>query len=374
MKFNLLRFLMLLILPVLIIGTFVFGVAIYESYEEKGDYLVPQNPVAHEPAKFSYQLTNPVTKEPLSNANVQLEIIKTKATNPWFNVGYLRDDNEGTGLVYKMDSILYDGKLEIESIFWDAGSYEAKIKATSNEIDKPIEITLPIKVDVPLGQIVRTIVLFIAIFLLAMLSGIFAKRLENPFKKQSPYKNRYSSSAAALFLIASLLVGGTLSSTSLAHEATSDNHIMVVEKNGVKTELKLNPMDPVQKGEPAHFNVTFQDSKTGQYIQGMDTSLSLYHEDDNITMFSNRTQLQDGKLDFDYAFPDTANFHLIFHASPNGQKSTLTAPLDGVFAFEVPPVQPNLSAQLRAGTLMLIVLILGFVLGLVGTKRKPSFA
>lgn len=136
---------------------------------------------------------------------------------------------------------------------------------------------------------------------------------------------------------------------------------MVVEKNGVKTELKLNPMDPVQKGEPAHFNVTFQDSKTGQYIQGMDTSLSLYHEDDNITMFSNRTQLQDGKLDFDYAFPDTANFHLIFHASPNGQKSTLTAPLDGVFAFEVPPVQPNLSAQLRAGTLMLIVLILGFI-------------
>lgn len=374
MKFNLLRFLMLLILPVIIIGTFVFGVAIYESYETKGDYLIPQNPVAHEPAKFSYQLINPATKEPLKNASVQLEIIKTKATNPWLNVGYLRDDNDGTGLVYKMDSVLLDGKVEMESILWDAGSYEAIIKATSNEIDKPIEISLPIKVKVPLGQIIRTIFLFLAIFLLAMVSGIFAKRLENPFKKQSQYKNRYSTSAASLLLLTSLFVGGSLSSTALAHETTAENHIMAVEKNGIKAELKLNPMEPVQKGDPAHFTVTFQDSKTGQYIQGMDTSLSLYHEDDNLNMFSTRTQIQEGKLDFDYAFPDTASYHLIFHSSPNSQKSTLTAPFDGVFAFDVPPVQPNLSAQLRAGTLMLIVLILGFVLGFFGTKRKPSFA
>jgi 2-keto-4-pentenoate hydratase/2-oxohepta-3-ene-1,7-dioic acid hydratase in catechol pathway len=62
MKFNLLRFLFLLILPVVVIGIIVFGVAIKEHYEEKGEFLTPANPVAHEPTKFSYQLINPSTK------------------------------------------------------------------------------------------------------------------------------------------------------------------------------------------------------------------------------------------------------------------------------------------------------------------------
>jgi hypothetical protein len=374
MKFNLLRFLFLLILPVVIIGVIVFGVAIKEHYEERGEFFTPANPVAHESAKFSYQLINPSTKEPLHNASVHLEIAKTGALNHWLDVGYLRQDNQGTGLVYQMDSFLNDGKIEMESILWDAGAYMVSIHATSPELQKPVDIKVPVDVKVPLGQIIRTIILFVGIFLAATVSGYIAGQLENPFKKNNS-KLRGTVQSTLLLLLACVVLSNSIAPIALAHgnEASSHpNEPMKIEKSGVRAELNINPMEPVQKGKPAHFALTFHDSKTGQPIQGMDASLSLYHEDDNLTMFTTRTELPDGKFVFDYAFPDTAKYQLIIHAAPNSPKSTLLEPFDGKLSFEVPPVQPSVAAQIRAGILMFIVLVAGFAIGVMGTRRKKS--
>ncbi|GAA3332630.1 hypothetical protein GCM10020331_093540 [Ectobacillus funiculus] len=41
-------------------------------------------------------------------------------------------------------------------------------------------------------------------------------------------------------------------------------------------------------------------------------------------------------------------------------------------SFEVPPVQPSVVAQIRAGILMFIVLVAGFAIGVMGTRRKIS--
>ncbi|WP_380029671.1 hypothetical protein [Effusibacillus consociatus] len=375
MKFNLFRFVLFLILPVVIISSIVFSVGILESYEEKGEYLVPQNPIAHESATFSYQLLDPATNQPLQNASVHMEIVKTEALNPWLYVGYLREDNQGTGLVYEMDYLLHDGKIQLESNFWDAGSYTVSIHATAPGLKSPVDVQIPVEVKVPLGKIVNTIGLFAAILIAAMISGYIAGTLENPFKKASNSGGAIKTVVSVL--VVGLLVAGSVPS-ALAHgngAPSGPGGTMQIEKEGVKAELKMNPAEPVQKGEPVHFTMTFRDAKTGEPVKGIDANVSLNHIDDNLTMFSTRTQIQNGQLEFDYAFPDTAEFAVVVHAAPNSPQSTLSAPFDGEFSFEVPPVDPSLGAQIRAGILMLAVVAAGLVIGVVGGKRrKAAFA
>ncbi|GAX91029.1 hypothetical protein [Effusibacillus lacus] len=372
MKFNLFRFLLFLLLPVVIISTVVFGVGIMESYEEKGEYLVPQNPVAHETAAFSYQLLDPSTHQPLQNASVHMEIVKTEALNPWLYAGYLREDHQGTGLVYEMDYLLNDGKIVLESNFWDAGSYTVLIHATAPGLQTPIDVKIPVEVKVPLGQIVNTAGLFAAILIAAMISGYVAGTLENPFKKTANTGGTMKTVVSVLVL--GLLVTGNFSSAWAHGNGAPSGPVrnVEIEKSGVKAELKMNPAEPVQKGAPVHFAMTFRDAKTGEPVKGIDANVSLKHVDDNLTMFSTRTQIQNGQLEFDYAFPDTAEFQVVVHAAPNSPQSTLPAPFDGEFSFEVPPAHPNAGSQIRAGVLMVAAVAVGFVIGVVGGKRRKA--
>lgn len=369
MKFNFIRFILFLALPVLIIGAIMFGVKILESYGEKGAYLIPEQPVAHESAKFSYQLMNPATNQPLSDATVQLTIAKTKTLNPWFYVGYLREDNKGTGIIYQMDYLLNNGMIQYESTIWDAGSYSITIHATSPHLKNPLDITVPMEVKVPLDQILRTIFLFLFIFIAAVISGYIGGSLQNPFKKTA-FSGKLPSQAFMLILFISVLLLST-SSIVQAHEMDKMNPISAVkiEKDGIIGEFTMNPTEPVQKGKPVAYSISFHNEK-GESIKDIDANLSMYHVTDNISMFSTHTQIPDGHLQFNYAFPDTADYRLSVHATPSSLHSNLPSPFDGDFSFEVPPVQPSLSAQLRAGTLMLIVTILGLFTGIFSAKRK----
>lgn len=369
MKFNLIRFVLFLILPIVIIGSIMFGVAIMEKYQEHGENFIPENPIAHESSKFSYQLMNPDTNQPLKNASVHLEVVKTKALNPWFYVGYLREDTQGTGIVYKTNSLLLDGKIEMESIFWDAGSYAVKVHATSPELSKPIDINIPVDVKVPLGQIIRTIIAFLAIFLVAIISGHIAGSLENPFKRKKSIIGKTTQTTMSLFIISMFLLT-SFTKVVMAHDHATNPNLIITEKAGIQAELKLNPVEPVQKGEPTHFTLSFRDMKTGELLKGIDASISLYHVDDNLSMFTTRTEVQDGQYEFDYAFPDTATYKLVIHAAPNSSQSTLLEPFSGELTFEVPPVQPSVQAQIRAGTLMLVAVICGLVIGVVNAKRR----
>lgn len=369
MRFNLLRFSVFLLLPVVIIGSIMFGLAIMEKTVEPGEHFIPENPIAHESAHFSYQLIHPLTKQPLRNAKVHLEIVKTEALNPWYYVGYLREDRQGTGLVYMTDSLFIDGKIELESIFWDAGSYEVYIHATSPELSFPIDVKIPVDVKVPIGQIIRTILVFVAIFFAAIISGHIAGSLENPFKQNRPPLRKTSQTIMSLLLIASVAMVGSVPAFAHNHDANPKETVKL-EKAGVQAELKINPTEPIQKGEPTHFSLVFRDQKTGELLKGIDASLSLYHVDDNITMFSTRTEIGDGRSEFEYAFPDTAEYKLIVHAAPNSPHSTLLEPFDGEFGFEVPPVQPSLTAQIRTGSLMFLTLTVGLLIGVVCAKRR----
>lgn len=378
MRFHLFRFLLFLTLPAVLIGAVVFGTAVVESYGKNGEYTVPQNPVAQEPARFFYQLTDPVSKEPLRNASVHLAVEKTEALNPWLYTGYLREDNRGTGLVFETDSSLYDGKIELKSNFWDAGKYLVSIHASAPGLQTPVDVKIPVEVKVPFAQLVRTVVLFVLILLAAAISGYVAGSLENPFRKGGSGTTgsglRKSSATVAFLLAAGIAPFGSAPFAWAHGEGVPSASVETVsqESGGVRAELKINPAKPVQKGEPAHFTLTFQDTKTGQPVRGMDAAVALNHVDDNLTMFATRTQIQNGQLEFDYAFPDAAKFEIVVHAAPNSPQSTLSAPFDGKFSFEVPPVHPNPGAQIRAGILMLAAMIGGFAIGVAAARRRKN--
>ncbi|WP_018132718.1 hypothetical protein [Effusibacillus pohliae] len=372
------RFSVLLVLPFLIIGAVMFGVAILESYEEKGEFLVPERPPAHELARVSYQFVDPATKQPLHDVSVHVEIEKTKALNPWLYVGYLREDHQGIGLVQVMDLHLYNGKLELDTNFWDAGSYVIALHAAAPGLQQPIDAKIPVEVRVPLGQLIRTFALFVAIFVAAVASGYVGGSLENPFrKKQATAAVLRRSSTVSLLALA---VAGSL----LAHPKfawahghgtpSSPPQTVSLANQQIRAELKVNPAEPVQKGAPAHFAIELRDAKTGQPMHGLDASVSLYHVDDNLTMFATRTQIPDGLLEFDYAFPDTAEYKVVLHAAPDSPQSSLRAPFDGEFTFEVPPVDPSPVAQLRAGMLMLATVIAGLALGALAGRRSRMAA
>lgn len=132
--------------------------------------------------------------------------------------------------------------------------------------------------------------------------------------------------------------------------------------------LQVSPAHPVQKGAPAHFILRL--NAAGQAISEADARVTLYHGDDHFPVLTLETLITDGKVEWDYAFADTATYKVIVHAAPTDRTAVPFRPFTQELPVLVAPVDPSAGAQALAMGSLLLFALGGFAIGMVSARPK----
>lgn len=327
------------LLPVVIILAAMAGVQYHES-GGTDEVFSPSSLGAGDQLAFSYDLKDD-QGNPIREADVYLSLVKVSALPPSLNANYLRADSNAVGEVFTTVLHSLDGRVEFQSVVWDAGEYVVRLRAEAPGLTAPIEREFSLNAAVPLGAKARTAVFYLLVLAAGFVTGRMVASLKPPTRRLA---------AAALATALALVPVGL----SQSHESHSpETH----DSSSAGMHVRMNPSAPVQKGAPADF--TIQLPGAGDQAKA-EAFVSLHHTDDKIQMLSFRTGTADGQVRFSYAFPDTTDYRLSVHAVPT-EKSAV--PYTADFVFNVPEVQPSLISQTLALATLLLAALIGFVYG-----------
>ncbi len=352
------------LVAVVLLGLLMLGVRFVDQYHEAGEYLTPAQPVAREPARLQYVMKTP-SGEPVQDADLKLTVSKVKRANPLFFVGYLPE-----GPILKSQFHSPDGRVDLDAIFWDEGSYLLSIEAASLQGQQNFSRTIPFQVKPPLSIYIHDLFLILGLLGAGFFSGVVGAKLKHA---------RASLGTMSVSMIFILLASLLLLPSVLRADRRHDERISPARQDtlqhgqgrSIAIRWEINPARP-QAGENVTLTGSVMDLESGKTIAEVDSDLIITHGEDHLDLLRMRSHLKEGRLVLNYIFPEGADYLFTLHAAPTPRSSKLFFPITVRETIVIEPKQPDAWTQGRAFILLTGLGWMGMAVGFVYTRHRAK--
>jgi hypothetical protein len=352
------------LVALVLLGLLISGVRFVDQYHEAGEYLTPARPVAKEPARFQYVMRTP-SGNPVQDADLKLTVSKVKRANPLFFVGYLPE-----GPILKSQFHSTDGRVDLDAIFWDEGSYLLSIEAASLQGRQNLTEAIPFQVRPPLSIVIRDVLLILGLLGAGFFSGVVGAKLK---------RARASLSAISTSMILILMAGLILLPSALRADRGHDERTSLAVQGSLGSDQgqpiavrwEVNPARP-KPGEDVTLVGSVIDPESGMPITEVDSDLLVTHGEDHLDLLRLRSHLKEGRLVLNYTFPEGAEYLFTLHAAPTPRSSKLFFPITVRETISVEPKQPDGWTQGRSFLLLTGLGWMGMALGFVYTRHRAK--
>jgi hypothetical protein len=347
-----------------LLGLLILGVRFVDQYHEAGEYLTPARPVAREPAKLQYVMKTP-SGETIQDADLKLMVSKVKRANPLFFVSYLPE-----GPIFKSQLHSSDGRIDLDAIFWDEGSYLLSIEAAPLRGQQNFTGTIAFQVRPPLSIYIHDFLLILGLLGAGFFSGVVGGKL-----KHARASLGTMSTLMILILMTSLLLLPSVLKADRGHdERTSpvaQNDLQPDKERSIAIRWEVSPAGP-KPGENVMLTASVVDLESGKPVTEVDSDLVVTHGEDHLDLLRLRSHLKEGRLVLNYIFPEGADYLFTLHAAPTPRSSKLFFPVTARETIAVEPKQPDVWTQGRAFILLSGVGWMGMALGFVYTRHRAK--
>ncbi len=352
------------LVALVLLGLLILGVRFVDQYHEAGEYLTPARPVAKEPARLQYVMKTP-SGDPVQDVDLKLTVSKVKRANPLFFVGYLPE-----GPILKSQFHSPDGRVDLDAIFWDEGSYLLSIEAASLQGQQNLSKTIPFQVRPPLSIVIRDFLLILGLLGAGFFSGMVGAKL----KRARASLSTMSASMILILMTSLLLLPSVLRADRGHDERTSpavQDDLQPDKERSIAIRWEVSPARP-KPGENVTLTGSVMDLESGKPITEVDSDLLVTHGEDHLDLLRLRSHLKEGRLVLNYTFPEGADYLFTLHAAPTPRSSKLFFPITARETIAVEPKQPDAWTQGRSFILLTGLGWMGMALGFVYTRHRAK--
>lgn len=346
------------------LGLLMLGVRFVDGYHEAGEYLTPAQPVARELARFQYVVKTP-SGESVQDADLRLTVSKIKRANPVFFVSYLPE-----GPILKSQFHSLDGRLDLDAIFWDEGSYLLSIEAALLQGQQNFSTTIPFQVKPPLSVYLNDLLLILVLVGAGFLSGVVGAKLKHA---RASLGTMFVS--MILILIAGLFLMPSVLRAERGHNErmspVGQDRLQPSRERSTAIQWEVNPPRPMA-GESVTLVASLMDRESGKPVTEVDSDLILTHGEDHVDLLRMRSHLKEGRLVLNYTFPEGADYLLTLHVAPTPRSSKTFFPMTAEETISIEPKQPDAWTQGCAILLLTGVGWMGMALGFIYTRHRAK--
>jgi len=313
-----------LFLAAAVIASGLGFVKYYNGYEGPGEHWAPASPIAHEPARFTTDMSN------AGDYHVSVEKLNSKA--PLFFVEY-----QTPGKVLDMMVHSDDGIIRLSEQFADEGQYRITVQHTIHPTHNEV---VDFTVQTPLVKYTNDVLLFLFLLVAGFLSG---------------------SRLRSLAMIALVVTVGSLSAPeqAMAHGKGGETQAVsfASDVDGVSLHW-LQGQSPTGEANRTPMDWRMQLTQVGQPLARVAYSLDFVHLESGFpVLHTEGVTSNDGVIDLKYSPPDGTEYELQVRAVVQGKVFHLG--LKG----EAEAIRPTGGRKWSSFLLMMIPVLLGMAWG-----------
>lgn len=317
-----------------------------------------------EPVTLTFQALDAAGKS-IKDAKIGLEILTPKRT-PFLTTDF--PIVEETKLL-KMETVVRDGKLEIQQMLPIRGEYQFKVNVAPLAANRfaPYEQILRLSVHENPVKFKYFAVVAAILLLVGLLGGlVIGGQQQLEAGEIAPYRVRLLLSGLIIVAIASLLAINISAEMAEAHGSNSEHSaekVLPATLNSQGLEVSLEGDKDATVGKLANYTVQVSDTATKQPVKDVVLQVKAIALSDNLPMFAFKAiPDSNGKLTWQEQFFDGAPHNVEVEVTPQGGSNRQLQPVKVAQQVEVKGIAPPI--YIRFISLVYFTAIVGLGLGI----------